>query len=128
MKYQNHLIQYGQVCGNGVNIMTRALEETVDKLYEEVQSIRAEQSDINSKFGRLETHMEWIRESIAEVNNGLKNCQICRNSKDIIDRLDKNDTEIKVARETGNSIKWTATGISIGVSIIITILAFIFSI
>lgn len=118
----------------------KEITEKIDGLYKEIVELRNEQNEFRISITKYVTSMsrdtEWMCEKIDDINNKFDKCNLCKSSEEIIEKINDNkeniknikDNDIRELRDSQSKIKYTAGGISVGVSIITVIVLFILKI
>lgn len=102
------------------------MEKTsMERMHEDIVDVRNHQLELLEQMSKLSTDVEWMKNSMDKMNDGLNKCGFCRNPNEIKKILDHNTTEIQKLKDTYNKSLGAVVGVSATVSFLTSIVVLI---
>ena len=98
----------------------------IERIYNNIDDIKKEQAAMGTIISQLSTDISWIKSAVERLNNNFESCKVCSHSDEIVENHNKLKKLVFELKDKFNEIRWTAAGISAGISIIILIIAFLY--
>lgn len=105
-----------------------ALSHDMDDIKHEQKHVILELSEMKSIISELKTDIRWIRETMDNINDRFESCSSCNNSEYLISQTKANQKVLGDVKDSVGKIKYTAAGVSLGVSIVVAVLSIAWSI